>query len=261
MLDSTMHDELAAELVRAQREAILIHSLTERHPGIDVADAYQIQLINIRRRVAEGAWVAGHTVGTPCSAQPQLPSEREAEYGHLLEDMRASEGIPVRTRGLVSPRVEARVGLILSRDLSGPSCTADDVLSVTAAYVPAIVVLDARIKNRAATTCDSIADNASCVRWLIGETRLIPGDFDTRTIDATVTCNGAVVAKGQGDGVFGSPLIAAAWLAERVHAFGVQLKAGDVVLIGNGMQTIDASSGDHFVADFDQLGSVRLDFD
>jgi 2-keto-4-pentenoate hydratase len=261
MLDSAVHDELAAELARAKREAISVQSLTERHPGLETADAYEIQLINIRRRVTEGAWVTGHTVSTRYSAEPRLASESEVKYGHLLEDMKAFEGVPVRTDRLVSPRVEARVGLILSRDLSGSSCTADDVLSVTAAYVPAIEILDTGTTGPATTLCDSIADNASSFGWILGEKRLSPGDLDARTIDATMSRNGAVVAKGRNDGTFASPLIATAWLARRVHAFGVQLKAGDVVLTSGGFQAVGACRGDGFVADFGQLGSVRLEFE
>ena len=37
--------------------------LTDAHPDIDVVDAYEIQLINIRRRVADGARIIGHKVG------------------------------------------------------------------------------------------------------------------------------------------------------------------------------------------------------
>ena len=40
-----------------------IAPLTDGNPDIDVVDAYEIQLINIRQRVAEGARVMGHKVG------------------------------------------------------------------------------------------------------------------------------------------------------------------------------------------------------
>ena len=56
-------------------------------------------------------------------------------------------------------------------------------------------------------------------------------------------------------------ITAVAWLARKVESFGVRLRAGDVVLPGSCTRAIDARPGDHFVADFTGLGSVRLSFE
>jgi hypothetical protein len=53
---------------------------------------------------------------------------------------------------------------------------------------------------------------------------------DGAGIDAMLTRNGEVVAKGRSDAVLGNPVTAVAWLARKVDSFGVRLKAGDVVL-------------------------------
>ncbi len=63
MLSIATRDELAADLAQAERSREPIAPLTSGHPDIDVVDAYEIQLINIRQRVAEGARVVGHKVG------------------------------------------------------------------------------------------------------------------------------------------------------------------------------------------------------
>lgn len=42
--------------------------MTDTYADIDVVDAYEIQLLNIRQRVAEGTRVVGHKVGL--SARP-----------------------------------------------------------------------------------------------------------------------------------------------------------------------------------------------
>ena len=49
MLSSAIRAELAAELADAERTRVPMSPLTAAHPGIDVVDAYEIQLINIRR--------------------------------------------------------------------------------------------------------------------------------------------------------------------------------------------------------------------
>ncbi|MCV7136238.1 2-keto-4-pentenoate hydratase, partial [Mycobacterium hodleri] len=59
----TIRAELAAELAEAERGRVPMTPLTDRYAEIDVVDAYEIQLLNIRQRVAEGARVVGHKVG------------------------------------------------------------------------------------------------------------------------------------------------------------------------------------------------------
>ena len=68
MLSVATREELAAELADAERSRVPMAPLTAIHSDIDVVDAYEIQLINIRQRVAEGARVVGHKVGLSESA-------------------------------------------------------------------------------------------------------------------------------------------------------------------------------------------------
>jgi 2-keto-4-pentenoate hydratase len=88
-----------------------------------------------------------------------------------------------------------------------------------------------------------------------------PTAIDITQIEAVVTCNGEVVAKGRSDAVLGNPVTAVAWLARKVESFGVRLRAGDVVLPGSCTRAIDAHPGDNFVAEFAGLGAVGLSFE
>ncbi|BBZ02541.1 2-keto-4-pentenoate hydratase [Mycolicibacterium chitae] len=261
MLDAKTRAELAADLAEAERSRTAIDPLTAGHPDIDVVDAYEIQLLNIRQRVAEGARVVGHKVGLSSEAMQKMMNVDEPDYGHLLDEMEVFEDVPVKTSAFLYPRVEVEVGFILADDLPGAGCTEDDVLAATAAFVPSIELIDTRIKNWQIKLCDTIADNASSAGWVLGKERVSPKDIDIRTIDAVLTCNGEVVAEGRSDAVLGNPVTAVAWLARKVDSFGVRLKAGDVVLPGSCTRAIDARPGDNFVADFAGLGSVRLTFE
>jgi 2-keto-4-pentenoate hydratase len=185
----------------------------------------------------------------------------EPDYGHLLDEMAVYEDKPVKSANYLFPRVEVEVGFILADDLPGAGCTEDDVLAATAAFAPSIELIDTRIKDWKIKLCDTIADNASSAGWVLGEARVSPKDVDIRNIDAVLTNNGEVVAKGRSDAVLGNPVTAVAWLARKVEGFGVRLKAGDIVLPGSCTRAIDAPPGSNFVADFAGLGSVRLTFE
>ncbi len=261
MLSIEVRDELAADLAQAERSRVPMTPLTANHPDIDVVDAYEIQLINIRQRVAEGALVVGHKVGLSSEAMQKMMGVDEPDYGHLLADMEVYEDKPVPAGRFLYPRVEVEVGFILADDLPGAGCTEDDVLAATAAFAPSIELIDTRIKDWKIALCDTIADNASSAGFVLGKERVSPKDVDIKGIDAVLTRNGEVVAEGRSDAVLGNPVTAVAWLARKVDSFGVRLKAGDVVLPGACMRAIDARPGDSFVAEFTGLGSVKLDFE
>src|SRR6185295_10993100 len=117
MLSVQLRDELAADLAEAERSRVPIAPLTDANPDLDVVDAYKIQLINIRQRVAEGARVIGHKVGLSSEAMQKMMNVDEPDYGHLLDDMELFADVPVRAGRFLYPRVEVEVGFVLADDL------------------------------------------------------------------------------------------------------------------------------------------------
>jgi 2-keto-4-pentenoate hydratase len=252
----------AAALRNAERDREPIDPLVVTFPDIDVVDAYEIQLHNIRLRCADGGpAVVGHKVGLSSLVMQEMMGVDEPDYGHLLADMRIEDGASVPADRYCFPRVEAEVGFLLGADLPGTGCTEQDVLDATAAFVPSIELIDSRISDWRIGLPDTVADNASSAGFVLGADRVAPADVDQTDIDAVLSRNGEVVAEGRSDAVLGNPVVAVAWLARTVAGFGVRLRAGHVVLPGSCTRAIDASAGDTFRADFTGLGTVSLSFD
>ena len=72
MLPVEVRERLAADLAEAERSRRPMSPLTDAHPDIDVVDAYEIQLINIRQKVADGARIIGHKVGLSSEAMQKM---------------------------------------------------------------------------------------------------------------------------------------------------------------------------------------------
>ena len=124
------------------------------------------------------------------------------------------------------------MGFILAADLPGSGCTEDDVLAATAAFAPAIELIDTRIKVENRTVRHHRRQRL--VGWIrVGAATGVAKDVDITGIDAVLTRNGEVVAEGRSDAVLGNPVTAVAWLARKVDGFGVRLRAGDIVLPGS----------------------------
>ncbi|MEV7794288.1 2-keto-4-pentenoate hydratase [Streptomyces sp. NPDC087512] len=250
----------AAQILRdAELRRSPVGPLTGTFPEIGTDDAYEIQLVNIRHRVAAGAEVRGHKVGLSSPVMQRMMGVDEPDYGHLLDDMELSQDRPVPVSRYCSPRVEVEVGFVLGADLPGEGCTTADVLAATDRVVPALELIDSRIRDWRISIADTIADNASSAGFVIGEGR-DPRELDLKAIEARLTSGGELLAEGRGDAVLGDPAVSVAWLARTVARFGVSLKKGHLVLPGSCTRAVDVAAGATFTADFTGLGPVSLSF-
>lgn len=265
MLSDDVRREVAAALAAAERDRRPIPPLRETWPEIDVVDAYEIQLQNIRQRLDAGATIHGHKVGLSSKAMQEMMNVDEPDYGHLLSDMAIADGESVSAGRWCYPRVEVEVGFILGAALPGEGCTEEDVIAATEWVAPAIELIDSRISDWNIRIADTIADNASSAGYVLGPERVRPTDIDLRMIEARLMRrsfggDAEQVAQGRSDAVLGNPVTAVAWLARKVASFGVTLEAGHVILPGSVHRAIDVRPGNDFEAVFDGLGTVRLSF-
>lgn len=223
-----------------------------------VADAYAVQQALIQRWLAAGAVQVGWKVGLTSAAMQRLLGVTEPDFGHLLDTMQVADAGVVRRSELIWPRVEPEIAFVLRADLRGPGVTEREVLAATAALVPALEVVDSRIRDWQIRLADTIADNASCGRFVLGAARVPPGDFDLRLLGMVFRVDGQVVATATGAAVLGHPAAAVAWLANTLATFGQGLQAGQVVLPGSLVAAVDLQPGMEVQAEFDRLGCVSL---
>ena len=279
MLDSTQRATAAELLWAAERDLAPIGPLTETFPGIDVVDAYEIQLANIRRKITAGQRVRGHKVGLSSPVMQQMMGVDEPDYGHLLDSMVLSQDAPIPAAGYCYPRIEVEIGYVLGSALPGAGCTEADVLAATAYIVPSLELIDSRITDWRIKLADTIADNASSAGVILGAERKTPAELaaagvDLSDIDAVLYARegsagregsggeGTMteIARGNTSAVLGNPTACVAWLARKVADFGVKLEAGHLILPGSCTRAIDARPGSVFQAEFAGLGTVTAEF-
>ena len=106
------------------------------------------------------------------------------------------------------------------------------VLAATRFVVPALEIIDSRIEGWKIKLCDTIADNASSARIVLGNSAKRVDQFDLKLVGMVLEKNGDIVQTGAGGAVLGHPAVAVAWLANAIGQFGVSLGAGDIVMPG-----------------------------
>jgi 2-oxopent-4-enoate/cis-2-oxohex-4-enoate hydratase len=249
-IDFTMVGDTAsigAELFAALRERRTVPPLTVRYPALTVDDAYAISLEILRKREALGERVIGKKIGVTSRAVQDMLGVRQPDFGFLTDAMWVrGENVDLAAHALIQPRAEAEIAFLLRDDLVGPNISAEQVLEATAAIAPCFEIVDSRIADWRIGIIDTVADNASCGVFLLGEARVDPRRFNLAELAVQVVKNGRPLSSGVGAAVQGSPLNAVAWLANTLGAYGVKLSAGDIILSGSLVPLEPAAAGDVF---------------
>ena len=247
-------------LAEATRTGVACPPVRDLLDGGGLETAYAVQQLNVRRGVDAGRRIVGRKIGLTSPAVQRQLGVDQPDFGALFADMAVPDGGEVPLGRLLQPKVEAEVALVLGRDLPERECTIVDVLRAVDFALPALEIVDSRVRNWEISLVDTVADNASCGLYVLGATPVPLTAVDLRAVTMTMTRGGETVSEGTGADCLGSPLTAAVWLASALAERGDPLRAGDLVLTGALGPMTPAAPGDAFEAHISDLGSVRVRF-
>ncbi len=252
---------MAEQLYEAEKGVTPVEPLTVTWPGLTIEQAYAIQLDGVAiRRERDLRKVVGKKIGLTSIAMQKLIGVNEPDYGHLFDSMLVREGEPVPCSRLLLPKVEGEVAFVLKRRLKGPGVTIADVLRATEGVMASIEIVDSRVRDWKIKLEDSVADNASSARFVVGSRLVDPAGIDLRLVGMVLEKNGEVVNTGAGAAVLGHPAASVAWLANKIGEFGIALEEGEIILSGALTAAVDARAGDSFLISFGGLGTVGVRF-
>lgn len=257
---TTTYADYAKELLQAEETRKEVLPLTERNPSLSVEDAYRIQLETVKLKNEQGKTVIGKKVGLTSAAMQKMLNVDEPDYGHLFDDMRIENGRTIDIADMIAPKVEAEIGFMLSDDLVGPNVTYLDVLMATKYVVPTLEIIDSRIADWKIKLVDTVADNGSSAKVVLGDRQTGLENTDLRAAGMALYKNKELIATGSGAAALGHPAEAIAWLANKLHEYGITLKKDELILPGALSAALAVEAGDHVKADFGPLGSVSVTF-
>lgn len=225
----------------------------------DVRLAYEVQQLVTRTRQEAGARPVGRKIGLTAPAVQAQLSVDQPDFGMLFDDMDASDG-HIGMAGLLQPRAEAEVAFVLADDLDDPQLDLTAVRRAIAHAVAAIEVVDSRIAGWDITFGDTVADNASSGRFVLGGSRRELDGFVPASVAMEMTLDGQVVSTGSGAECLGDPLHAVLWLARKARDLEDPLRAGEIILSGALGPMVPVRAGSVVTARISGLGSVSATF-
>ena len=249
--------EAAAERLRDAMLAGVPCDPVRDMPGLSAGpeSGYAVQHLNTEHWVRSGRRVSGYKAGLTNTAAQQRLGMDEPIWGVLYSDKCRTDGDDIGGAGLIEPRVEVEVAVVLGADLDGGAHTVADVIGATAYVLPAFEIVDSRLAWDI-TSGDMIADNASSGLYVLG-TRPVPlTSVDLRRVEMRLTINGEEAATGSGAACLGNPLNAVLWLADTMCERGTPLQAGETIMTGSLCGMLPLTPGDELHAEIEGLGTV-----
>jgi 2-oxo-hept-3-ene-1,7-dioate hydratase len=258
-MDDSDRKNAADILDAAERTRTQAAQLSAKWPSINFEDAYAISAETNRRKLQSGATLIGYKVGLTSKAMQRSSQIDEPDYGYLRDQMLIADGGKTRRDDYCIPRVEVELAFVLAKRLQGPGVGLVDALRATEYVVPAIEIVDARIKDPR-KIFDTISDNGASAGVVIGGRPVRPDDVDLRWAGCILYKNGEIEETGLAAGVLGHPALGVAWLANKLGSQGIAMEPGHLVLTGSFTRVAFAETNDTFHADFGQLGGVSVRF-
>ena len=260
-MDQHLISELGDALYAALRTRQTLSPLTTHHPEISIDDAYYISLHILQRRLAAGEQLVGKKIGVTSKAVQDMLNVHQPDFGFLTDAMHYVNGasISLSQSGLIQPRAEGEIAFILKEDLHG-NVTREDVLDATEWVLPCFEIVDSRITDWKIRIQDTVADNASCGVFVLGDQRTAPRELDLASVRLDLLRNGIAAGSGLGSAVQGHPAEAVAWLANTLGRFGIPFRAGEIILSGSLAPLVPACAGDSFELTIEGLGAASVSF-
>jgi 2-oxopent-4-enoate/cis-2-oxohex-4-enoate hydratase len=259
-MDQKTIEQYGDELYDALSARKSIAPLTSREPDITIEDAYHIQQRMIFRRIEQGERIVGKKIGVTSAAVMSMLGVSQPDFGYMLDGMIYGDGAAIDTSTLIQPKAEGEIAFVLKKDLMGPGVSAADVLAATEGVMACFEIVDSRITDWKIKIQDTVADNASCGVFVLGDRMVDPNLIDLRTCGMVLEKNGELVVTGAGAATMGSPVNAVVWLANTLGKLGIPLKAGEVILSGALGAMVPVKAGDNLRVTIGGIGGCSVRF-
>jgi len=252
--------DVAKDILLAYRNHTPIAPVRARFPADDVDAAYKVQRATVAQWEKEGRRIVGRKIGLTAKAVQKQLGVDQPDFGILFADMCLGDNEVVPAGAVLQPKAEAEIALILDLDLDRRDATVADVMRACAYAVPAIEIVGSRIANWDIRIVDTVADNASSGLFVLGGPARRLDGLDLSGCEMLLTKNGEKASAGRGAACLGNPLNAAAWLARRMSALGMPLRAGDIIMTGALGPMVAIAPGDAVQATIGGIGSASVSF-
>jgi 2-keto-4-pentenoate hydratase len=148
---------------------------------------------------------------------------------------------------------------MLRKSLRGPNCTIADVIDAIEFALPAMEIIDSRVKDWAIGLPDTLADNGSTGAVSLGGTPRRVTDLNLQDTRGVLRFNDREVIAGTTRNILGNPFAAVAWLVNRLAEYDVEFQPGQIILPGSCLKAVPMREAGRWSGTFEGWGTIEFD--
>jgi 2-keto-4-pentenoate hydratase len=253
-------EQLAAQVLARFDRVQTVDGMADDFGRLGIEDAYRVQLALVAQRRARGEQIVGRKVAFTSRGTMSQFGVTESAFGTILSGGVFTDGDLVPASRFPAVGAEAEVGFVIGAELKGPGVTIAQVLNATKGVVPAMEIINLCITRTPWNAVEVIATNAVHGGIVLGGQITPLAELNLRYEGMVAEIDGEAVGSGAGVEVLGHPATAVAWLANKLAAFDLALRPGDIVLSGSIIRMLEVRAGQAVKVTFSRIGSVGARF-
>ena len=217
--------------------------------SLTVEDAYRIQIEVARLRRLRGEAIAGYKIGCVSQSIRRQLGVTHAVFGHMFEGEMRPDGAVLANKDFDHLGIEGEFAVRLAKDVSDPEALRDAPERYVSHVFPVIELHNYVFRGGKPSGVELIANNAVHAGAVVCETQV--GAEDHQALEVSVSINDELQGAARLD-----PFASLHELAQRLSAFGISLRQGEIVLTGSPLPLYRVNAGDRIKARCPEVGEV-----
>ena len=219
--------------------------------------AYKVQYLYVQKLAPKMGGISGYKAGLTSAVAQKKFNYNQAVSGVLFKDGLLQPNVVVPRKGHVRLFIEVELAFFMSKDITAPLASEQELMKYTASVAPAIELPDVNFGDlKRMTGMDVIASNVGSRAYIVGKAQKTKG-LELDKLQVTLYRDGKELIKGVGSASLGSQYKALLWTVNNILKYYGPIKAGQVIITGS-LTGLKPGKPGNYLCNYGPLGEISF---
>jgi len=228
---------------------------------LSIKEAYEVQDLVVKKRIASGERVAGFKVGCTSEAIRTQFDIREPINAKLLHPHVLDHKIKIDWSAYIYCAIEPEMVLTMGKKLEGRNLSDEELIDSIAYVSPGIEIHEYHFWIKPPSLQELICSGGIHKGLIVGNSKVSPSGLGFQDELFTVYKDNALITSAPASEIMGGPLHSLRWLVAFLTNRGLHLEEGSLVIPGSPVELVSIDRDTELKIMIDQVGTVTTFFE